>query len=234
MKSKQIQLPASCGKRQLLLVSTIRLIGLLSLLFFCQQKVHGQSSLVGGYVINSDQTIYPGTVPDSIICSGASGGSCNNVYAFQWFSSTDNSNWLKITGATKQNYQPGVLNITTYYRRETYCGDEIGYTETNATINVIAPLCAGSISNGNQQIVYGKIPSTISPTQASYGNCNGNYSYQWQMSTDNIYFTDMPGEHYMSLSFNQPLAQTTYFQRKVICGGETAYTNCVKITVNVP
>lgn len=59
-------------------------------------------------------------------------------------------------------------------------------------------------------------------------NC---YQYQWQSSTDNIYFYDIPGATSQNLSFSTPLAQTTWFQRRTICGNEVKYTNSSKVTM---
>jgi hypothetical protein len=105
----------------------------------------------------------------------------------------------------------------------------VAYTETNATITVIQPLYGGCITSGSQQVLFGNIPSTISTTSASGGNCNGIYSYQWQSSTDNNYFADMPGATSQNLSFSSPHSQTTYFQRKATCGTEVKYTSSVSV-----
>ena len=70
------------------------------------------------------QTICDGTTPSLLTGSSPSGG--GYVYNYDWESSPDGSNWTS-TGSTTQNYQPGPLNATTYYRRivsSTLCAPE--------------------------------------------------------------------------------------------------------------
>ncbi len=188
--------------------------------------------LIAGYVTNPNQTINMNTVPAQINAVAASGGSCGGVYAYQWQSSTDGINYTNITGASGQNYQPGALTQTTYFRRMTTCNGEVGYTETNAKITVIRPLDGGCLVNGNQTIASGNIPATVTTTPAKDGNCSGNYQYQWQSSVDNVYFTNIPGATAQNLNFTAPITKTTYYQRKVTCGSEVVYKCLVIVTVN--
>ncbi|KAA2216559.1 DUF6443 domain-containing protein [Maribacter flavus] len=89
------------------------------------------------YSNNIEVTVNPALVAGSIsgtqsICSGeglsaiastslATGG--NGTYAYQWQSSTNNSTWNNITGATATTYTPSEIIGTTWYRRGvTSCG----------------------------------------------------------------------------------------------------------------
>jgi len=66
--------------------------------------------------IGSNQIICEAGTPASLsgqLPVGGGGG-----YQYQWFSSTDNFTWNSISGATLQNYQPGALLQTTYFKRE--------------------------------------------------------------------------------------------------------------------
>jgi hypothetical protein len=94
-------------------------------------------------------------------------------------------------------------------------------------------LSGGCITSATQYILYNSIPAAITATAASGGSCT-TYSYQWQKSTDNIYFTDIPGATNQNLSFTTTLPQTPptmYFQRKTICGNEVAYTGSVAVNM---
>lgn len=187
--------------------------------------------LYGGYVTNSQQTIYPGQTPSTINATAATGGNCGGSYIYQWQSAPVSGSFTNISGATGQNYSPGALTVTTLFRRRTICSGDTAYVETQGTVTVIQPLNGGCITSGNQTRLFGQLPSTIIATTASDGNCNGNYTYQWQSSPDNIYFTDIPGATSQNLSFSTPLTQTTWFQRKTICGNEVKYTGSVKVTM---
>ncbi|MEI6950358.1 hypothetical protein V9K67_24465 [Paraflavisolibacter sp. H34] len=75
------------------------------------------------------------------------------------------------------------------------------------------------------------VPPSIYASPASFGGCSGNYAYQWQKSTDNQYFTDIPGASSQNLSYNQPLNQGTFFQRRATCGNAVKYTNSVYVSL---
>ena len=101
----------------------------------------------------------------------------------------------------------------------------------NKSINTAAPLVGGCITSGNQSVVIGNIPSTIVATAATLGSCGASYIYQWQSSTDSIYFYNVAGAASQNLSFSATLPQTTWFQRKTTCATEVRYTTPVKVTM---
>ena len=95
----------------------------------------------------------------------------------------------------------------------------------------MAPLNGGCITSGNQSVVIGNIPATIVATAATLGSCGTSYLYQWQSSTDSIYFYNVAGAASQNLSFSATLPQTTWFQRKTTCATEVRYTTPVKVTM---
>ncbi len=81
-------------------------------------------------LILSGITVYPDLIPGSIagnqtVCANVQPalitaippGGGSSIYTYQWQNSTDNLNFYDIPGATGLNYQPGMLNQTTYYRQ---------------------------------------------------------------------------------------------------------------------
>ncbi len=178
--------------------------------------------------IAADQTICEGFTPALLTGTAPSNGTSPT---YQWQSSLDNVTFGNISGATALNYQPGALTVTTYYQQlqnaSATCG---GPLPTNVVTITVTPLIVvGSIS-ADQTICYGTIPAQligVAPMKSSAE------TYQWQSSTDNITFTDIPGAQ--SVNY-QPgaLTVTTYFrqlQDKLgTCGGPLP-TNVVTITV---
>jgi len=82
------------------------------------------------------------------------------------------------------------------------------------------------------EIMYVKIntvPPAITATPANFVNCTGSYTYQWQVSTDNIHYTDIPGATSQNLNYTLPITETLYFLRKATCGNITKYTNSVTV-----
>jgi gliding motility-associated-like protein len=58
--------------------------------------------------------------PANIVGSTPTGGS--GTYTYQWQSSTDNTNFTNISGATAKDYDPPAITKTTYYRRTVISG----------------------------------------------------------------------------------------------------------------
>jgi hypothetical protein len=99
-------------------------------------------------------------------------------------------------------------------------------------------LHGGCITSNNQTVGYEDLPATIIATVATGGTCGG-YSYQWQWSRDQVFWTDIPGGTAQNLSFSNPITnygfgvsipETVYFQRRTTCGSEIQYTENVSVT----
>jgi RHS repeat-associated protein len=184
--------------------------------------------LSAGTISNTSQSINYNTVPATISCSAASGGSCSTVtYTYQWYSSIDNTNWTAIQNAGSQNYSPGQLTSTTYFRRLDSYNGQSAYSNT-ATVTVYPQLQPGTTGFA-QTINYGRVPGQLSLSGVSGGN--GFYSYQWYYSTDNSTWTSIG---YANSTTYAPgsLITTTYFRAAVSCNGITANSSATTITVN--
>ncbi|MES2374116.1 MAG: gliding motility-associated C-terminal domain-containing protein, partial [Bacteroidota bacterium] len=94
---------------------------------------------------------------------------------------------------------------------------------------VIIPLTPGSIAV-SQTICAGSTPNAFTSTSSATGG-TGTITYQWQQSTDNINYADIPGA--TSITYGAgALTQTTYYRR----GAKTTvdaviYTTVVSVTV---
>ncbi|HEX6431384.1 MAG TPA: DUF6443 domain-containing protein [Niastella sp.] len=85
--------------------------------------------------------IAAGASPGILTANAASGGSCSS-YTYQWQQSMDGTVYTDISGATSQNYTPGNLSATTYYRRRVVCGTETAYTN-------VSTIAIGTIVSSN-------------------------------------------------------------------------------------
>ncbi len=77
-----------------------------------------------------------GSTPATITGSAATSGGVGSI-TYQWLSSTDQSTWTEIPGATSTAYSPGALTASTYYRRRARSGSETVYSNT---VKIIARL----------------------------------------------------------------------------------------------
>lgn len=113
---------------------------------------------------------------------------------------------------------------------------QIHFTFTLVPLSV--PALGGTIS-GDQGICLGNIPNrsftTLSPGTA--GTCNQALPlpYQWQMSTDNVTYTDIPSANALSYTHLSSLTQNTWFRRAYRTFCDTVYSNAALVTIyNTP
>ncbi|HYC83957.1 MAG TPA: delta-60 repeat domain-containing protein, partial [Chryseosolibacter sp.] len=105
----------------------------------------GRNRIAGIHMVSavgSSQSICHNTAPQVLITT--QGGLDCNSYSFQWQTSNDGLVFNDIPGATTQQFQPGQLTATTWYRRRTTgtCGT---VTSNNIEISVYPPLAGNTI-----------------------------------------------------------------------------------------
>lgn len=189
-------------------------------------------------VINVLPEVKPGTIGSSqVICydkipaiissvTPATGG--NGVFEYQW-QKVVNGEWVNISGANNENYQPEALKKTETYRRtaNSYgCGS---VNSNSVVINVRDKLNPGAIGN-NQTIPYGTQPQLLTTTLSANGG-SGMFTYQWQVSENKETWSNIANA---TNEYYQPgtLVKKTQYRRMVKdneCGEE--YSNVVEITV---
>ena len=186
----------------------------------------------GSITSNNLQTVSSAYPPGTITCSDASGGDCSPSYSYQWQQSIDGTNWSDMSGKTVQNliFSSG-LTQTNYFRRKVTEDNSASVDYSNiATVFVTSPLSAGTVSGGTSSLFTEEAPGQLSVTSASNGNCGGNYSYQWQHSSNGTNFTNIGGA--TGLSYTPPaLSATTYYRNMVSCESESATSNVRTISV---
>src|SRR5260221_2138004 len=140
-------------------------------------------------------TLANGSIPPTITCPAASGGSCGAAaYTYQWESATDNVNFLPVSGPGTAlpdlSFTTG-LTQTTYYRRkvtETTLNN-IKYSNV-ATVLVLAPLSGGILTPATQTINNGA-GATLQISGVTGGS--GSFYYYWMSSSTQSNFQDIPG-----------------------------------------
>jgi RHS repeat-associated protein len=181
--------------------------------------------LSGGNISNTSQSINYNTSPALISCSSAANGT--GSYSYLWFYSTDNSTYYS-TGATGQNYQPGTLTSTNYFKRLAQSGNQSAYSDI-ATVSVYPQLVSGSAGPGSQTINYNTSPATLSISSASGGT--GSYSYQWQYSSSaGGSFSPISGA--TGSTYNPgALTSTSYYNVQTNSNGAIVYSNVISVGV---
>jgi PKD repeat protein len=191
-------------------------------------------SVVPG-IVGSAQDICYGTVPAMLTGRSAGGDAPFN---YQWEQSTDESLWTAIEDETGLTYQPEALTQDTWYRIRVISQqdkDESCPQYTTSVKITVVNLNAGKI--GEDQIVCENgTPDALNViTPASGDDDDGNFGYQWQYSTDNIYFYNVPLATAQTYTPGA-LTEDTWYRLQVTSIVGTAqcpaYTDTVWIHVN--
>lgn len=185
-------------------------------------------------IIGNSQTICYGSAPNRLsFLSSPSGGL--GSYSYRWQrSNTNDDNWTDITGisASRNDYYPPVLGLTTSFRCKVTDESMTAVTTNPVTITVLQDLIAGSIQ-GSQMIYAGTRPQPLTELSAPFGGSgSGSYSYKWQRSSDGLHWTDIIGA--TNIGYDPgPMISDQWFRRFVIdpqCGSLATYP--IRISVD--
>lgn len=124
--------------------------------------------------ISSDQTICSGETPASFLSVSSATG-CSGAITYQWQSSTTsaNSGFTNIGGATSATYSSGALTQTTYFSRIESCSDGASVNSNTVTVTVIK----GGTLSGTQNLTTG---------QATVFASDGTSGGTWSSSNTNV------------------------------------------------
>ena len=153
---------------------------------------------------------------------------------YQWQSSTNNSSFNNISGATTASYTPpATVPGTNYYRVSlTASGSGCGSVTSNSATVVVVANPAISTQPASATICTGGA-QTLSVTATGGAP---SLTYQWQSSTDNVTFANISGATLGS--YTTPALTSTKYYRVVVsasgigCGSVTS--NSATVTVAAP
>ena len=180
----------------------------------------------------SSSTVYRGASASLSVSATTSAG----TLSYQWQSSSNNSTWSNISGATSASYSaPTSSTGTAYYRcvvTSTKDGNTASTTSSSASVKVNAtPAPTISTQPSNKTV---KVGGTAS-LSVSASSASGSLSYQWQSSSDNSIWSNVSGA--ISSSYSAPTSTpgTTYYRCVVknTLNGYTTSTNSSSASVVV-
>jgi len=148
----------------------------------------GAPPIVGSTAFSPVSPVWVGTT----VTASASASSTGTGLTYQWQSSSDNSTWSDIGGATSATCTPSTASAgTTYYRLHAHdsYGDGFGMGAALVVNNPIVPT-VGTASYSPSGTVAAGAQVIFSATVAANGSAIT--GYQWQ-SGDNSTWTNLPG-----------------------------------------
>ncbi|WP_096356028.1 cadherin-like beta sandwich domain-containing protein [Mucilaginibacter gotjawali] len=191
-------------------------------------------TITGNYITAPAATIFCATGnPGNIIGSTPSDGS--GVYTYQWQTSTDSVNFTTVSGVSSIDFAPTQISQTTWYRRLVTSGSDTATSISNIVVITISQPVTNNTITAPAVITFNapSVPGVVAGNTPSGGST---YTYQWQISTDDLNFTDLSGATGKDLANPPLLNQTTYLHRVVTSGACTTpvISNTVKIIVEIP
>ncbi|MEI6507601.1 MAG: T9SS type A sorting domain-containing protein, partial [Bacteroidota bacterium] len=184
-------------------------------------------SIVGN-TIATNQSILISTAPTPLTGSTPTGG--NGTFTYSWLVSTvsGTSGFSAISSTNTTGYSPGVLTVTTWYRRLVISGS-CSDTSAAVSISVNANLANNTISAA-QTICSGSTPTGLTGLLPVGGT--GIFTYTWLQSTTSATagFSAISSSNTQNYSPGA-LTQSTWFRRYVVSGVASDTSVALKITV---
>jgi methionine-rich copper-binding protein CopC len=194
--------------------------------------------LFGGNLTLGLPCVFQSNIPDMIKCSEAQGGA--GGYVYQWEQRPNGSGpWISILGANGKDYQPGVLSVSTEFRRKTTDAlGEVQYSNV-ALVTLVTGMPNPGVIASNETLIAPNAPydAAINIVSAS-GFVNA--AYRWQKSFDNgSTWIDITNYSYSTYYPEvTPTTVVTCYRRSITencaSGSRDTWTNTVCITPKEP
>jgi hypothetical protein len=176
-------------------------------------SIKGNTLYITDTLCDGDSPLAP-LNSDSTITGG------NNTYQYLWQYSTNLTDWTD--DSYTLTYNAGSLNQTRYYRR-TITSAGVCSNTSNTDVITVLPLITNNILddqaeyNADTAICAGLSIGVIHMENPLGGD--GNYSYQWLSSGDNLVYSPVPGAD--DPDYTSPvLSSGSYFYKRTVYSGE--------------
>jgi hypothetical protein len=140
----------------------------------CGEGPYGQVEDYTVNIVACSTPPNPGNTVSSVaspVCSGSQGFTLslqNSVTSatYQWQSSTDNSNWSNVSGATNATYAVANISAATWYRCQvTRCGN-LTVSSTPLQMNILACYCPAGATSTSYEKISNVMFNTINKTSS--------------------------------------------------------------------
>ncbi|WP_162946654.1 Ig-like domain-containing protein [Chitinophaga barathri] len=170
---------------------------------------------------------------DAAVITGSTPTGGTGTYTYQWQSSTDNTTFTNITGATSAGSDPPAATVTTYYRRLATSGACATASVSNVVTVTIQPAITNNTITAPATTVFCEVSDAAVIGGATPAGGTGTFTYQWQSSLDNSAWSDLAGS--TAATYDPVRVGATVYYRRLVTSGACAtasVSNVVTITVN--
>jgi gliding motility-associated-like protein len=203
--------------------------------------------ILNGFLFNSVRSAVTGDLVDSI-CSNVPFGIISGTqpvggvtpYTFQWESSTtsETSGFALASGMNSgQDYSPGLLTQTTWFRRVVKDNNTPQLVDISKAVKIVVQQAiTGNLVGKDTIICYNQDPLSLVPLNSgpANGSANNYYEYKWieNLTNTNWNASLVAVGTAANSSYDPPaLTATTYYQRVVTSGRCVDHSSTIKITV---
>ena len=168
-------------------------------------------------LVEADTTICNGSDPKKIRGKLPTGGS--GLYAYQWYSSTDNftSNNVSISiSGTLINYDPSSLSASTSYRREVISG-ACKTLSNKILVTVLPSITANTITPDKPEVCFNTLPNPITGSSLT-GGAGGTPVWIWQDSTSGNLWANIAGGTSQNFTHTANLIKQKWYRRIIRSG----------------
>jgi gliding motility-associated-like protein len=195
------------------------------------------SPTLNGFLYNSIRSAVTGNQVDSI-CSNMSFGVISGTIPFsgtiQWQSSTtsESAGFSDISGATSKDYTPGLLTLTTWFRRVvTDAGPPVIIDISKPVKIIVQPFIKDNTIGDPDTVCYARDPKALI-SRAALLDGNGIYSFRWKVSTDSSLFT-RPANNDSTESYTpEPALKLTSWYKRTVTSGRCIDSSAI-VRINV-
>ena len=179
------------------------------------------------------QTVCENSSADLLVGSNPSGG--DRSYSYTWLFSNDNSSFVQLTGEAGDDYDPGIMGASTWYKRVVLSGAGQVCKDTSLTVFVeVTPAITENIILKDTTYCQGQDPVELSGSIPGGAEGTGSYQFQWLVSNDNQNYNEITPTA-TGRNYNPPsLTTSQWFRRKVESGVCTDTSSAVLITILPP
>lgn len=190
---------------------------------------------IGNNTINSDQIICYNTIPVGLTGSIPTGG--NGTFSYQWQNSTASATtgFTDITDSTRQDYAPGSIIATTWYRRIVISGSE---SDTSVAVQItVNPIPTATITYTGSPYC-GTGTATVTQTGQGGGTFSSSTGLSINALTGAINLaSSTPGPYTVNYSFSDGLCTNTVTTNVQVGNPVVLITNpapvCSPSTINL-
>ena len=192
-----------------------------------------ENDIFSGSLITPDDTICQNDNPIPI--TGLLPKDGDGVYKYIWQSSPDCLSWNTTIPSNGQNFDPGVLSDTIYYRRVVLSGsDDVCKDTSNMVTILVHPLIRNNdIAPAPDTVICMDYPD-LRLRQLS-GNVGGGdeilYKYYWQSKVQSGSWQAVGNTDTVPDYEPGYIEDTTYYRRKVISGKCSHFSDSIKVIV---